>query len=278
MDAAPARFPMPVGEFVKGEFLRRADVVLMRGHRLFSRAIRYATDSPFSHAALVFLVPDLEQGFDHAFLLEAVPAGVDVSRVSHVTEAKADGSYPAAVAILRLKAPWFSDDVARVVRGHMLNFIQAGYDWRTVFSIVAHVLRARLLGRKEEVPHAFARALIKAQARKGRAPGNFICSGFVQYGYLRALQDLADQAPQPITEAPITEAEVQAAVFNARLAEIPIPAMLGEDPASLAILMSTTPEEISRSANLEWKYVLLRGQAYEVADREAAVRLIAQAP
>jgi hypothetical protein len=273
MDAAPARFPMPVAEFVKGAFLRRADVVLMRGHRLFSRAIRYATDSPFSHAALIFLVPDLEQGFDHAFLLEAVPAGVDVSRVSHVTEAKPDGSYPAAVAILRLKASWFSDDIARVVRGHMLNFIEAGYDWRTVFSIVMHVLRARLLGSKEEVPHAFARALIKAQARKGLAPGNFICSGFVQYGYLRALQDLADQIPPPITEA-----DMRAAVFNARLAGIPIPAALGADPACFATLMSTTPEEISRSANLEWKYVLLRGQAHEVADREEAVRLIVQAP
>jgi hypothetical protein len=273
MDAAPARFPMPVADFVKGAFLRRADVVLMRGHRLFSRAIRYATDSPFSHAALIFLVPDLEQGFDHAFLLEAVPAGVDVSRISHVTEAKPDGSYAAAVAILRLKAPWFGDDIARVVRGHMLDFIEAGYDWRTVFSIMMHVLRARLFGAKEEVPHALAHALRSAQARKGVAPGNFICSGFVQYGYLRALQDLADRDPPALSER-----ELRRAVFSRRLVEIPIPAMLGGDPACLATLMSTTPEEISQSENLEWKYVLLRGQAYEVADRAEAVRLIVQAP
>ena len=185
MDTGTARFPMTVAEFVRGGFLRRADVVLERGHRLFSHAIRYATDSPFSHAALIFLVPEIEQGFDHAFLLEAVPKGVSVSRVSQVTDADASGSYAAAIAILRFKAPWFSDDVARVVRGHMLNFIAGGYDWRTVISIATSVLGARLFGRKEEVPHAFARALIRAQAHNGRAPANFICSGFVQYGYLR---------------------------------------------------------------------------------------------
>ena len=54
--------------------------------------------------------------------------------------------------------------------------------------------------------------------------------------------------------------------------------MLGGDPASLAVLMSTTPEEISRSDSLEWKYVLMRGQAYEVANRDEAVKLIQQAP
>ena len=273
MDTGTARFPMTVAEFIRGGFLHRADVVLERGHRLFSHAIRYATDSPFSHAALIFLVPEPEQGFDHAFLLEAVPKGVSVSRVSHVTDPDASGSYAAAIAILRFKAPWFSDDVARVVRGHMLNFIAGGYDWHTVISIATSVLGARLFGRKEEVPHAFARALTKAQARQGRAPANFICSGFVQYGYLRTLQDLVEQ-----TNPPITEADVRTAIFNPRLASIPLPAMLGADPASLAVLMSTTPEEISRSDHLEWKYVLLRGRAYEVANRDEAVRLIEQAP
>jgi len=273
MDTGTARFPMTVADFVRGGFLRRADVVLERGHRLFSHAIRYATDSPFSHAALIFLVPEPEQGFDHAFLLEAVPKGVSVSRVAQVTDPDASGSYAAAIAILRLKAPWFNDDAARVVRGHMLNFIADGYDWRTVISIATSVLGARLFGRKEDVPHAFARALIKAQARQGRAPANFICSGFVQYGYLRALQDLVEQTPPPITEA-----DVRTAIFNPRLASIPLPAMLGGDPASLAVLMSTTPEEISRSDSLEWKYVLMRGQAYEVANRDEAVKLIQQAP
>src|SRR5438046_30864 len=78
-----------------------------------------------------------------------------------------------------------------LLRGHTLNFIEAGYDWTTCWGIAKGVLLARLFGRKDEVPHAFAKALNKAQSRGGLAPGNFVCSGLVQYGYLRTLRDLA---------------------------------------------------------------------------------------
>lgn len=270
---AAGAFPMPMDAFLKGGYLNRADVLLMRGHRLFSKAIRYATSSVFSHAALVFLVPEPEQGFDHTFILEAVPAGVDVTRLEHDTSPKPDGSFPAAISVVRLAAPWFSDDIARVVRGHMLNFIEAGYDWQTVLSIAANVLATRLSGKPEEVPKAFAKSLKKAQANRQLAPANFVCSGFVQYGYLRALADLAADSSSGLGDA-----EVRSVVFNPRLAGVAVNDALGGDKDAFATLMSTTPEEISRSPVLQWKYVLLKGQAHAVASRDEAVALMKQAP
>lgn len=273
MSGDTTTFPMSVEKFNKGNYLRRADVLLMRGHRLFSKAIRFATNSPFSHAALIFLVPEPEQGFDHAFVLEAVPMGVSISRLAHVSEPSHDGNYAAAVAVLRLSTPWFTDNVARTVRGHTLNFIEAGYDWRTVLGIARGVLVARLLGQTEEVPNAFAKALRKAQARGGLAPGNFVCSGLVQYGYLRTLKDLASAQG-----APISETEARAGLFNPRLNDVPIDTILDGDPMSFATLLATTPEEISNSPNLEWKYVILNGRVHSVANRQEAVALIEQAP
>jgi len=273
MSGDAATFPMSVADFNKGNYLRRSDICLMRGHKPFSKAIRYATNSPFSHAAMIFLVPEPEQGFEHSFLLEAVPLGVSVSRLAHDTDADKTGNYPAAIAVLRLNVPWFSDDVARTVRGHTLNFIEAGYDWTTVFGIAKGVLLTRIFGKKEEVPHEFAKALNKAQQRGGIAPGNFVCSGLVQYGYLRALRDMA-VGPNPA----ITLADARLGLFNPRLHGVSLDAMLGDDQMCFSTLLSTTPEEISHSPQLEWKYVILKGQVYPVANRDEAVKLVEKAP
>ena len=48
-------WPMPVEDFLAGKYLERADVVLTRrAWDVASWAIRWATNSPFSHAAMVF--------------------------------------------------------------------------------------------------------------------------------------------------------------------------------------------------------------------------------
>jgi hypothetical protein len=265
---------MSVADFSKRPYLQRADILIMRGHKPFSKAIRYATNSPFSHAAMVFLVPEPEQGFEHTFILEAVPLGVDVSRLAHDVDPKKDGTYAAAVAVVRLSVPWFTDDLARTVRGHTLNFIEAGYDWTTCWDIAKGVILTRLFGRKEEVPHAFAKAINKAQSRGGLAPGNFVCSGLVQYGYLRALRDLAS-GPNP----GISEADARLGLFNPRLKDVAsLDDMLGDEQMCFSTLLSTTPDEISRCPQLEWKYVILKGQVYSVANRDEAVKLVEQAP
>src|SRR5262245_34863872 len=54
-EVVPEVWPMPVEDFLAGNFLERADVVLTRRDWNFSSwLIRWATDSPFTHAAMVF--------------------------------------------------------------------------------------------------------------------------------------------------------------------------------------------------------------------------------
>src|SRR5512143_3517114 len=72
--------PMSVAHFLAHaeQYLRRGDVVLCKGKAtLFSWAIRWWTNSHFSHAALVFAVPSQEEGFERTFLIEAGTSGVD---------------------------------------------------------------------------------------------------------------------------------------------------------------------------------------------------------
>src|SRR5215216_1767427 len=54
-DVVEEVWPMPVEDFLAGKYLERADVVLTRRvWDISSWAIRWATNSPFSHAAMVF--------------------------------------------------------------------------------------------------------------------------------------------------------------------------------------------------------------------------------
>ena len=56
-------WPKPVETFLNGHYVDRADVVLTRRTGdITSSIIRWATNSPFSHAALVFTGPQFEVG------------------------------------------------------------------------------------------------------------------------------------------------------------------------------------------------------------------------
>jgi hypothetical protein len=65
-------WPMPVEDFLAGKYLERADVVLTRREwDVSSWAIRWATNSPFSHAAMVFTGPQFESGYTSTFVIES---------------------------------------------------------------------------------------------------------------------------------------------------------------------------------------------------------------
>ena len=252
---------MPSATFLAGDYLARADIVLMCGGTLFSRAIRFATRSPFSHAALIFLVPHRETGFERAFLIESVPKGVKLTSL-------ADGfkEHPLGVAILRLERGWFQQDQQAIVRGKMLDFIRAGYDWQTVVSLALSVANGMMFGR-EHYARSLGNSLRKAYRRRGLAPANFICSGFVQYGFLRAIHDLSSGA-NPVV--PIED--VKFGLFNQRLKDLDVAKVLQD--TSLAELLSTTPEDISQAPQLQWKYVYRRGMVHRVSSREEAIAVL----
>ena len=119
------QWPKSVDEFLAGNYLERADVVLTRREwDPASYVIRWVTDSPFSHSAMIFTSPVHEQGFASTFVIEAGTDGVDLTNFRDYVDDKSS-----AVAIKRLKRDWFSADKQSRVRGLLLENIKADYNY-----------------------------------------------------------------------------------------------------------------------------------------------------
>src|SRR5574340_1605424 len=66
----------------EGPYLRVSDVVLRENQNqkdIFSHFIRMATNSKWSHSALLYLISDPPKGFDNTFLVEAMTSGIRVA-------------------------------------------------------------------------------------------------------------------------------------------------------------------------------------------------------
>jgi hypothetical protein len=113
-----SEFPMRVKAFLESEtpFLQRGDIVLSRSPTLSSWAIRAATGGYFSHAALVFLVPQPDDGLNNAFLLESTSAGVGLANL----QTYVGGRHPGAdIAVLRFEEPGVDERYFKSVCGLM---------------------------------------------------------------------------------------------------------------------------------------------------------------
>jgi energy-converting hydrogenase Eha subunit A len=247
---------MPARQFLANaeRYLRRGDIVLCKGKAtLFSWAIRWWTNSHFSHTALVFAVPSADEGFERTFLIEAGTSGVDITDLKHYA-IEAAAVYD--VAIKRLDQPWMTAEVQRAVRGHMLNFIKASYDYgkvaalaRSLFSSVVFGLNAPVVG--------VDRAIRRSYRLSRVAPGRFLCSGFVQYGFMSAVKQL-------IARGALPKSALDDVTFNDRLGRL----------ADDASILATTPQDFAQSAKLAWLYVIRRGRVHRVADYAEVDRIL----
>lgn len=241
--------PIAVTKFLgKGENdLRRGDIILSRSNTVMSWLIRKATRSDFSHAALVFLVPKHEQGFTSTFVLESTRRGVGLARLEDYVDRTRGHS---DVAILRLEGKGFDSGYFRKVRGLMLNNINAGYDhWRIVRIGLSLLFGLKLgwqvLRRPEEGAMREAIRQTRRNRRHKWVPPEFICSGFIQYGLVKA-------AP--------TAALKRAALLKP-----------GIDYQEDDALFSVMPEDIARASNLSWHWAIARGRAKRIASHDEAL-------
>jgi hypothetical protein len=226
------KFPMRVNDFLEhaDQFLDRGDIILTRGNYLSSRAIRWIIGSFFSHAALVFLLPQSENGFNNTFILESMPTGIGLAKLKSYIGGKAPSE---DVAILRMKGESFNDAYFKQVGALMLDYVKTSYDF----------------GRAINLGLALFFSLRRKWSRRGRSfsalkhwvPSQFICSGFIQYGFVEALRR---QGQNP-----------EMAIFNK---EISVNDREG--------LLAVSPEDIANSDKPKWLYAIRRGWVYEVDD------------
>ncbi len=235
-------FPMPARYFLaKAEhYLQRGDIVLLKGKvSLYSWLVRWWTGSEFSHAALVFSVPHADEGFERTFLIEASIDGVDITDLKHYAR---DLSLIYDIAIKRFERPWVTREVQSSVRGHMLNYIKANYDYWTVLALARRLIARRRPPIDIDVKAARRKALWRRQP-----PSRFVCSGFVQYGFLSAVSRLIETKKLP-REA------IHDVLFKAGMTA----------NASPDEILATTPEDLAQSANLSWKYAIRSGRVHRV--------------
>lgn len=268
------QWPIPVADFLAGPYLRPSDVVLTRKRQsLRSWAIRMATRGAFSHAALVFLVPRLEKGFDSSFVIEAARDGVGLTNLADYLNDRRT-----VVGIKRLDKPWFTEELQCLVRGRLLNAIKAPYCYRSIFSIARDVLNELRYGMRSCVFGPY-KAIAKARRLQLTPPNQYICSGLVQQGFLGAIADLAFDdriAPERLNDV----------VFRNDLAKL-----LPQDWSQFTLkeqreiiydyasgfsdlLQSVTPNDLARSGALTWAYVVRDGAVHKVVDDAHASHLL----
>jgi hypothetical protein len=252
MSPEPRVFPITVKDFLdETEFhLKRGDIVLSRSPNFFSWLIRKTTGSAFSHAAMVYLVAQPDKGYHSSFLLESTSLGVGIANFKSYIE----GRNPAAeIAILRFDDPTLDEQFYRHVRGLLLDQIKSTYDYGKAIRIALSAIFGLRLGFAKwrvGASHSMQDVLARTQTRmKKWVPKEYICSGYIQYGLVRAALDLGIDPAKVLLRDDLT-------------------AHSGD------YLLAVTPEDIALSNKMQWLMVARRGWVYQATDREAALKII----
>ncbi len=271
--AAPENWPMHIDEFLAKEYLTRADIVLTRrDYDPTSALIRWATVSPYSHAALVFNRPRQETGIQNTFVIEAGSSGVDLTNLRDYINDKSS-----FIAIKRFKSDWFNEEMQGRVRGVLLDKIKDSYNYWAI----GRIARNLWFGVQTAARRKRERTVQAYQDNKWKPPSEFICSGLVQIGFVETVLEQIDAGKLP----PKALREV---VFLQRQRRwLPnengwrrLDRTKARDTArqfrrqNLAALESITPEDLARSDKLEWLYVIKDSKVFKVTSYDQAKALI----
>lgn len=228
--------------FAKADLhLARGDILLSRSPTFASTLIRFFSGHFFSHAAVIFLLPKAREHFSSTFVIESVFKGVGIANL----ETYVSGRSPREeVGILRLQGAGFNRDFFKTANGTLLNEVNKPYDYRRLWRIAVTTVFGfhSVLQKIGNRPNIYRRWY----------PRQFICSGFIQYGFYEAAKSEKISVDRVI-------------LIN------------GLNNPSTDQMMGTTPENLARSEKLTWKYVIRRGWVYEVSNFDEAKRVISGA-
>ena len=258
----------PMKVLVDGGKLKRADILLSHTKgSLLGRLIRWGTDSYWNHAFMIYTVAGPKQGYDATFIIESGGAGIDIHNITHYFNRPRKFD----VAVKRFEADWFQDDSAagglryrKRIRGFALKEIDDKYNHKLIMGIAWRFLRQLVLGvlipwtRIRKRPLEQRQVGVPRIARKLNI-STYICSGFVQWAYFKAVSRIRgeDKSKTP---------EIQEILFNPRFDE-----SVTEDD-----LLATTPADLARSKGLTWKYVIKDGNVWEVSTEEHVNSIVNQ--
>lgn len=270
---------------------QRADVILIHTKgSIISKLIQFGTESYWSHAALIYLIPSESDGFKNTFVIESLGGGIDIRNIAKYFE----DAKKYDIGIKRLAAGWYGDgnnndafDFARSVRGFALQEIDDSYGLNVLVLVAARSASMLLQGLWLRIKRAFRsikRKITgeKAPSRKLRIAGepvtaeeqglkvnSYICSGFVQWAYVWAMKIFRIKHPG---SAIYNYPEV---TFSPRI----LSPLSDDDLSNEKIkdeLLSTTPADLANSSLLRWEIIIKQDQLFEIPpdDQEEVVAAI----
>lgn len=274
----PEVWPMPIQQFLAGNYLQRSDVVLTsRDYDFASYLIRWATNSPFSHAALVFNRPDQTSGISNTFVIEAGTGGVDLTNITDYVSDKSS-----FIALKRFNRPWFDQIKQARVRGILLDKIKANYNYwaigriaRNIWFGVQNNLR---IGDKKRTSRE--RVIRQYRENDWKPPSEYICSGLVQIGFVEAALEYIEKGllpPEALNEVvfqPGSEKWLPPVRGWRRLGKFAVQSAKLFRSQNAAALEAVTPHDLAVSDKLDWQYLIRDGKVHKVSSLEEVVKLM----
>ena len=273
-------WPMDLDTFLAGHYLDRADIILTRRNwDISSSIIRWATNSPFSHAALVFNRPGQEPGITNTFVIEAGTSGVDLTNLRDYANDKSS-----FIAIKRFKGKWFDEPKQARVRGLLLDKIKASYNFWAIGRITRTLwfgVQSKMSKQTEDKTQRET-TLERYKGKDWTPPSEFICSGLVQIGFVETVLEYIKQGQLP-------PSALNDVVFH-RGAQRWLPDQKGWDALgaegknaaeffeqqNYQALESVTPDDLAKSRKLEWLYLIRDGKVHKVRTLAEVMFLIGQ--
>lgn len=303
----------PLGYFMQhdenGPRLYISDIVLRNNHHLtevFAHLIRFATDSKWSHSALVYLTNEPEKGLENTFLIEARTSGVNMT--SWRNEVLPSDEF--TVGIKRPKLDWYQEnederarrnrqdpadihgiEYLRHVRGVAIDQVHGLYDQKIVWELASLYVERVARRHLHTVPQVADAAdkladFFKKWDQKSKPAAHvarFICSGLVQYSFFaalryRLLQDFQHPERQESArhnlrhmgrilyrEDPdgLMENYIQRILAGEQKLADPVPDDLQD------LLKTALPADFNNSPNLEWHYIVLNGNVWQIDEAPA---------
>lgn len=284
--------------------MRVADIVLRindNPREIFSHFIRLATNSQWSHSAILYLLSDPAMGYNNTFLVEAMTTGIRIASWRH--EVVPYDQF--TVGIKRVNLDWYAESpkeqmlhdpddpedtqgisYLRHVRGIALDQINGLFDHDAVWELAAlyiqrfsrvHLPGLPLFSELAGKVASFFKMLDEKQLDK-ETDLRFICSGLVQYAFFEAmrLRILSGLAQPESRQAAISNLNNlyriifrvdPEGVIATYLQQIQSGQVQLSDPPPgdvLDLLRTSTPADFNNSPNLEWRYIIRKGYVWKI--------------
>ncbi len=251
----------PLKEIILKNKLKRLDIILVRSKRgVFPWLIRFGTKSYWNHVAAIFVIRNIDKGFDNTFIIESSTAGVDIHNFYDEYLAQ---PHKYDIGIKRINAKWLNNDknglvIRKLIRGQLLNAIDADYDYNLLARIGKNILKNFILFNKL-IYKGIRKYNVKSIKFHKNIPSKYICSGYIQHTIYKVVKDLIKKKKYGLKEKHLDDI-----IFN--------PFFKKSDDEE--ILLSTTPADFANSDKLDWKYIVKDGVVYEIKNKKEVEKIL----